>query len=160
MSILESQDIELQQILGTTLYNDYIDKIKNDQISGSTLYTNLDERCFKVVLYSTINRSLMKMLVKFNNKNIGIKDSDNTQPIDFKTLNFIKTDIKNDYEFYAQRLIDYLEENATDFDTYDKETDIDQLDPNRRSVYSTGIDLTSRKNRCLYNRIGGDNKRC
>ena len=147
LSIIESQDIELQNIMGTNLYESYLYKIENDEIRASDLFSALDKHAFKVVLYSSINRSLLKMLIKFNNKNIGIKNSDNTEPIDIQTYNLIKSEIKNDFEYYSQRLIDFLNENGTDFEDFDTEDECDEINPNKKSNYSCGIDLTQNKYR-------------
>lgn len=151
LSILEAQDIELQSLLGTNLYNSILNKIDNNTLSGDTTYSNLfDNYIVKVVVYNATKRSISKLLYKFNNKNIGVKDSDNTQPIDFQTLNFLKSSISNDAEFYNQRLIDHLQEDYSLYSEFATEDELDEIYPNRNTTYNSGMDLSSNSIRKSY----------
>jgi len=151
LGIIESQDIELQSILGSKLYNSILEKASGDTLTGDYL-SLVDDYCVKVVLYYTIKRSITRLLYKFNNKNIGIKSSDNTTPIDFSAFNFLKESVSQDAEFYSQRLINHLnEDGASLYSEYNTESGGDEIDPNMDTLYTTGLDLSSNSYKNLRN---------
>ena len=145
LSILEAQEVELQGILGSKLYDSVITKINNDTLSGDTTYLSLvDDYCVKVVLYYTIKRALVFLSFKFNNKNIGEQNSDNTTPVDFKTIDFLSSKFDNDASDYSQKLINHLLDKGNSlYSEYDTETDLEDIGPNKQTTYLNGMDLTS-----------------
>jgi len=143
LSILEAQEVELQGILGSNLYDSVISKINGDTLTGDYL-TLVDNYCVKVVLYYTLKRSLAFLSFKFNNKNVGTQNSDNTNPVDFKTIDYLNSKFDNDASDYSQKLINHLiDKGSTLYSEYGSETDLEDLSPNKQTTFTSGMDLTS-----------------
>ena len=147
-SIIEAQEIQLREITGQKLYESLLDKIDNDTLSGDTTYNNLFENyCLKVVLYQSISYAFNRLSFKINNKNVGVKDGDNTANLTAEQYEILRSDYNNKMEYYSQRLINYLCSNSSLFSEYGTETD-DEITPNERSVYFNGMDLTAKNKPC------------
>ena len=147
LSIIEAQDLELQGILGSNLYDSIMDKIVNDTLSGNTVYSNLvDKYCVKVILYYTLERCIDFLLSKFNNKNVGEQNSDNTTPIEkWKLINY-KSKFNNSASDYSRKLINHLCQFGRSLYTeYNTETEAEDLRP-VSTKYFSGLDLTSVRN--------------
>lgn len=143
VAILEAQDIEIQNIIGYNLYNAILDKVENDTLSGDTIYNNLYNNYIEnPLVYYAISRALITLQYKFNNKNIGIKSSENTEPIDDKGYNKLYSHINNTAQFYAERLINHLCYNEDLYPEFDKEQK-EFIKPSKKSSYFQGLDLTS-----------------
>jgi len=145
LAIVEAQDIELQGILGTNLYESILAKINADTLSSNAVYSNLvDKYCVKVLLYYAIKRTIAFLIYKFNNKNIGEQSSDNTEVVEFKTLKYLDTKFDNDAADYSQKLINHLRQYGNSLYTeYNTESDAEDLKPNSTTKYNSGIDLIS-----------------
>ncbi len=139
--IFEAQEIEIHPILGTKLY----DKIKAD-VEGGTLagdYLTLVNRWIAPTLkYYTLVELTPEMLVKYMNKAVVKKNSDNSTPIDTSEMSWQMKRWKDKAQWYAQRLIGYLCENSEKFPEYQSpSTTQDSIGPERNTVYSDGMYL-------------------
>lgn len=152
LSIIEAQEIDLQNILGSNLYEAIITKIDDNSLSSDTTYLSLvDDYCIKVLIYYAIKRSLSKILYKFNNKNIGEQLSTNTEPLDFQKYENLRKEFSNNAEYYAQRLINHLlEDGESLYEEFDTENDLDEISPNNLTRYNVGIDFSRAKSKKKY----------
>jgi hypothetical protein len=119
-NIFIAQDVDIQQILSTELYNDMIDDF------------NITGRCFNQEKYNTLNREYIQpclmwftfyrsfndLYSKITNKGILIQSSDNSEPISEEFLSLRKKEVLNNANFYSERLINYLNNNLTIYDKY------------------------------------------
>lgn len=116
-AIFEAQQIELQQILGSALYNRILDDIDNSTLSGD-YKTLVDDYCQNVVTYYATARAIPYVHYKIVNKGVNNQSSDNSQPTAFNEMNFLLKKVQDDAEFFAQRLTSYLEANKDSFPDY------------------------------------------
>ena len=116
-TIIDCQNVYLQSVLGTSLFEDLNTKI----VAGTT---NADE---DVLLQKYIAPMLVKyvvvdlstnLLFRYRNKNVSKANSDNSQPIDFREMEYLMSSWRNKAEFLKQRLIDYLCANSSKFPEY------------------------------------------
>jgi hypothetical protein len=117
VSILEAQDIHIQPILGSTLYNELISQIAANTVTALNT-TLLDTYISKALKYWTLYRIVDTLVYKFSNKTIGKKNSENTTPVENYDVVRLKDGFKNDAEWYTQRLVAYLCENRTSYESY------------------------------------------
>lgn len=158
-AIQEAQDITLQQLLGTKLYKKILALVNNDEISlpANTQYkTLLDEYCIKVVLYSALHRAIPVIHYKIVNKGITTQTSENSQTTTISEMEFLMNRVKNDLEFYSNRLASYLLANIQLYPEYMSATKIDEIIPNV-TPYRTSMVLSSPVNPCV--RVMGYNWR-
>lgn len=136
-SIMTVQDMQLHPILGTPLYEDLKTKITASTLNSDET-TLINDYIAKMLLQWTMHELTMSMLFKYRNKSVATKSSDNSQPIDYQDLQFLRDDWKNKAEFYDKRLINHLIDNKALFPKYTASSD----DMNaRKSAYSTSIYL-------------------
>ena len=136
-SIMTVQDMQLHPILGTPLYEDLKAKITATTLNADET-TLINDYIAKMLLQWSMYELTLSMLFKYRNKSVSTKSSDNSQPIDYQDLQFLRDDWKNKAEFYDKRLINHLIDNRSLFPKYTATSD----DMNaRKSAYSTSIYL-------------------
>ena len=139
-NIIVAQDIYIQQILGTELFNDIKNSIINNSIS--TEYRTLLENYIQpTVLYYALYKSIPFLSIKITNKSVNRKEADNAKPIDTNDVKFLQNEYLNTAEFYSERMIGFLLENyEDDYPLYNNSynTDKDEMQHKSNSPYSTG----------------------
>lgn len=158
-AIQEAQDITLQQLLGTKLYKKILVLVNNDEINlpaNAQYKTLIDEYCIKVVLYSALHRAIPVIHYKIVNKGITTQTSENSQTTTISEMEFLMNRVKNDLEFYSNRLASYLLANIQLYPEYMSATKIDEMIPNV-TPYRTSMVLSSPVNPCV--RVMGYNWR-
>jgi hypothetical protein len=141
-AILWSQDSEIQNVLGSTLY----DKIKSD-ISGSTLsgvYKTLVDDYVQICLKHYVVAECLPMAhYKITNKGLQIQDSEQSAPASTSNVDRLVEKENNKAAWYRQRMIDFLCENSSDYPEYESPDDgVDVIHPTRdnfrTSIYLGG----------------------
>ncbi len=140
-AIVEAMDIAIHPILGTTLY----DKLKAD-VTGATLagdyLTLMDTFIAPALKYFTMVELTPEMLVKYMNKAVVEKSSENSNPIDFKKMSWMMKRWADKAEYYAERLKGHLCENSELFPEYENpEFGKDKLKPQKGSSFTEGMFL-------------------
>lgn len=136
------QDIYLQKILGTPLYEDYMVKIDaDDTLAAYTDYKALLQDYIKpVLIYYVCMHSLFAIRYRLMNKGVLVKTSENSSAADSIEVKVLKDEFRMTAESYAELLTRYLKENTATFPLYD---DITLTGMNAATTnYTTGIDLS------------------
>lgn len=134
-NIQKSQDIEIQQAIGTNLYLSLKNKIEDDDISGN-YKTLLDEYIQPTLIEWSLYYSLPYFYTKIENSGLIKKDTENSIYADLSDLKYIRNDIRDSAQFYTKRLTDYLCANYELFDEYNTEDEKDEMRPNNNSYFS------------------------
>jgi len=145
MHIMESQNIDIQQILGSTMYDNIINefiafKDSGDPISNIGSYvsaTNLalvNDYLKPIILYYTLYYSVYDMYNKFTNKGTVTQTSNNSETTDFIYIEKMRKDYKQKAENLVQIMIEFLIENSTDYPLF--KNLIDDCDTTSRTSYS------------------------
>jgi hypothetical protein len=143
-SIYDAQQIDIQSIIGTRLYK----KLETDIIAGTlaTEYqTLMDDYIFEALLKSSQSRALMFIYAKIRNKGVMEQNSDNSETVDITILNKMRAEIQNDFEYFSNKLKEFLcEYKDTLYPEY-KDYDPDNLKyytkPDKSDSYFSGIYL-------------------
>lgn len=136
------QDIYLQKILGTPLFDDLKTKITADPTLAA--YPNhlalMQNYVKKVLIYYVCMNSIYALRFRMMNKGVMVKSGENSSAADYLELKVLKDEFRMTAESYAELLTRYLKENTTTFPLYDdiSETGMNAADTN----YTTGIDLS------------------
>jgi len=136
------QDIYLQKILGTPLYEDYMVKIDaDDTLTAYPTYKALLQDYIKpVLIYYVCMHSLFAIRYRLMNKGVLVKNSENSSAADSIEVKVLKDEFRMTAESYAELLTRYLKENTATFPLYD---DITLTGMNAATTnYTTGIDLS------------------
>jgi len=136
-SIRKAQDIELQPLLGTDLYNKILDDTKNATISGA--YLTLKDTYIKQCLVEWTLYYLIPVLdTKIDNGGIVQRISENTTPATSTGVNRLMDHHLASAKFYAQRMVNYICENSSLFPEYSTNND-NQLWPSPNKVAGFGV---------------------
>ena len=143
-SITDAQELRIHPICGTPLYDDLKAKITATTLNADEIKL-LDEYIAPSMLQWTMYECSASMLFKYRNKSVATKSSENSQPIDFQDLQFLRDEWKNKAEERDKRLINYLGDNSTLFPKYNENSD--DLNP-RRTAYQTSFYLGGGSSGC------------
>jgi len=115
--IKPAQDIYIQRVLGTTLYEALQNNILNGSLTQDQI--NLLRQYIQPALqYWVIYEYILWSNYKLTNKAISKQNSDNSNPSDLREVNYLKDNVRNWAEWYNQRITDYLKDNPNEFPEY------------------------------------------
>jgi hypothetical protein len=133
--IVESQDINIQQVLGNALYQKLMDDIVTSTTpSGSylTLLTNFIQKCqAEWVVY----HALPFINYRLTNKSVAKKDSEYSDASDLDEVKYLRQSVRDKAEFYSKMLSDYLCKNESLFPEYTSDND-HTIRPSRNNYFS------------------------
>ena len=120
-AILEAQDIHIQTIIGSNLYNTVKGMIPSGVISltaNVNYKTLLDSYIQPALKYYVLSELVFPMTVKMLNKSVATRTGENSQPVSMDDMAKVTEVYKNKAEWYAQRMVNYLKDNHTLFPEY------------------------------------------
>ena len=114
-AIREAQDISLQSIIGTKLYEAILDKIDTDTLTGD--YKHLvDAYIQNFLLYAAYYEALDAIYLRPRNNGLLIPTGgENSQNVDRTMYNAKRQSVQNKMEFYAQKLSQYINQEMALF---------------------------------------------
>ena len=147
-SILQAQDLYIQDTLGTPFYN----RLKAGVVPPASL--TADESAFlKDYVGPCLMQYALYMLMpslkyKMVEKGILNGTSEETQPTTLDEMKFLQQNTLNTAEFYNKRMLEFLKDNPAMFPLYLNPTPNDGMSPNRTTPYFSGIqtNIPSRRN--------------
>jgi hypothetical protein len=144
--VLQSQDIYIQQLLGTNLY----DHLKT-AVSGSTTTAKerelIDDYVSPTLANYAIYLALPHLNYRIKNKAVLNPTSEESNSTTLEEIKYLRNAVLDTAEFYAERTKSYLLDNANSyFPTYNNWTGR-QLPPDKSVQYSAGIYIP--KERCI-----------
>jgi hypothetical protein len=141
--IFACQDIAVQGLLGTALFDELISQAPSSLTALNT--TLLNDYIQPAMRYWILAEIVRPMSFRYQNVGVQIKSTENTQPISNAQITELENTNRNKYEWYAQRVSDYLCENEADYPLYNNAGNgVDTIHPTRNN-YTTSINLSIRK---------------
>jgi len=117
-AIILAQKVEMTTICGDKL----VEKIYND-ITASSLTGNykklVDDYLTDVVIYATLYHAATSMLSKFTNRGLQQENTENSSHSDISVYRELKSDAKNQMEYFSQRANKWLYFNRSLFPEYE-----------------------------------------
>jgi len=111
-SILTAQDIDLQRVLGTELYEIVMDEAYQYAVTGTSLTDRiediLDDYILPIVLYSVLKSAVLFIYAKVSPKTVGTNDGGYTNPVDYPLLTLFSKKYDDIYQNYVKRLTNFL----------------------------------------------------
>jgi len=147
--IREAQDIVIQPIIGTKLYNTLIEKIDNNSVSGS-YQTLIDDYIQPALVYSSLYNITENVYVRTrNNGLLTPTGGENSINVDKNMYDTKRQSINNKQQFYSDQLSRYLSENFNQFPELGENTLLYQFVPDYGSQYRSPI-VMQRNTRAIY----------
>lgn len=125
--VQEAQDIYIQDLLGTPLYNNLEWRLYSG-VTFSTPYfiqqeLDLINMASKALAYWTIYLALPHLAIQIRNIGVARATSENTTISTVQELKYIREEMQNLAEFWNQRVVNFLCENSTYFPLYGAASD-------------------------------------
>jgi len=143
--ILTSQNIQIQETLGTNLYNKMLDLIRTGDISltvNSNYKTLLDNYIQPALINYSYYMALDNFMVKFMSVGLVQNRSEQGNSIDFKTFQFLKSNAKDQAEFSDNLLRRHLIFRSGLYPEYNNGNLNDgQLPPETKTAFASSITL-------------------
>lgn len=120
-AIIEAQDIHIQTIIGSLLYDAIDTMIGNRSISGTTNSAYkllLDDYIQPALKYYTLAELVLPMSFKLMNKSIAARSSDNANPISSDDFALVRETFMSKAEWYGARLMYYLMDHRDTYPEY------------------------------------------
>lgn len=142
-AIKTAQDIGLQSILGSCLYNSLLGMVDDGSITATTntaYKTLLDDYIQDYMMYQVITDLVPIIGVKLANIGVAISNDEHIQNLPEGERNRLATYFQYRADFYCKRLQEFLIENKEAFSELD-ECQCSRIKENLDSAASTGIFL-------------------
>ncbi len=136
-TIWDVQNFYVLPILGTTLYNDLIAKVRNNTLAGNDKDL-MDTYITPTMVWYCRAELPLVMNYKYFNKSVGVQNADNMNPASLEEIGFLMNNAKNKAEWYAERLTKYLMSNQTLFPSY-----LNQINSNIDTIYAKRTNYSS-----------------
>lgn len=120
--IYVSQDMYLQNFLGTNLTNKLKDDVANDTLADQYAVL-LNEYVIKLLIWWTMVELYPSLLYKHDNGNLVSRQSEDTTPVTKGEMESLKEKARENARFYTKRMVDYLRFNTNLFPEYTNNTD-------------------------------------
>lgn len=138
-AVREAQDIEIQRILGTKLYNAIKDKIKTNTLTGDYEELVLDF-VQNALLYAAYYYSLEDIYLRpRNNGLLSPTGGENSEKVDGTFYNRKRQSVQNKKEFYEERLTNYLIQKQGLFPELNGNVELQEMYPDFGIQYKSPI---------------------
>jgi hypothetical protein len=124
--VWECQELYIQDIIGTPLYNELKDQWENNTMTALnlTLVQNYIAPCLANYV---MKEGMTNMLFKMRNKSVMTDRSDFSDPVDFTSYKHLQNTYQERAEKYAGKIEDYLCANSVDYPLYTSYTSVDEV---------------------------------
>ena len=148
-AIREAQDIKLQQILGSALYEKILEMVENGAIRNDDFKPYkalLDDYIQPYLMYQTISDLVPIIGVKLTNIGVVVSNDEHLTNLSQSERELVQTYYEQRAEFYGKRLQNFLKANNTDY----KELAIcEDIRPTFNSIAETSLFLGGIRGRKL-----------
>ncbi len=138
-AVREAQDIMLQRIIGTKLYNKILSDIDAGTLSGA-YKTLVDDYIQDFLLYASYYEALEAIYIRpRNNGLLKPTGGENSIEVDRSLFNVKRQNTENKMEFYADKLAAYLAEEQGEFPELNTNNKLYEQWPDYGSQYRSPI---------------------
>lgn len=126
-AVREAQDIEIQRIIGTILYQKILSDIDASTLAGA-YKTLVDDYIQNALLYYAYYYALESVFMRTrNNGLLTPQGGENSASVDFQLYNVKRQSQKNKAQWYAEKLTEYLIQNQNSFPEITQSTELQQM---------------------------------
>jgi len=122
----DAQELYIQDILGTPLYNELKTQVENSTLTALNT-TLLNDYVVPCLLKYTLMDSQITMLFKMRNKSVSTDRSDYSTEVDFQEHKYLVNEYRIKAEQYAEKIERYLCANQSSYPLYTTYTSSDEV---------------------------------
>ena len=131
--IAKAQELNIQAAVGENLYT----KLLNDCPNFTGLYLTLVKDYIQPAQTEwVVYHALPFINFRLTNKAVSQKNSDNSNPSGIDDLKWLRDQVRNNAEFYSERIKDFIKNNPTAFPEYYTRTNTFEVRPNKSNYFS------------------------
>jgi len=137
--IREAQDISLQRIIGTKLYQSILNKISGNTLTGAYL-TLVNDYIQDFLLYASYYEILEAIYLRpRNNGLLTPTGGENSINVDRQMYEVKRQSVQNKMEFYADKLASYISAESANYPELNQNSEIYEQWPDYGSQYRSPI---------------------
>lgn len=155
--ILQAQDIYIQNVVGTRLFDRLKAGVIADDLNADET-TLLNEYVGPTLMQYSLYLMLPSIKYKIVNQGILNGTSEETAPTTLDELKYLRQSTLDTAEFYSKRLTKYFSDNPNLFPEY-QNPGVDGMMPDKRNPYFAGL-VTGKSNLNYYEEKYGDCTDC
>jgi hypothetical protein len=138
-AIREAQDIHLQRIIGTKLYNKILSDIDASSLTGAYA-TLVNDYIADFLLYAAYYETLEAIYIRpRNNGLLTPTGGENSVEVDRSLFNVKRQSVENKMEFYAEKLSQYISENESTFPELSQNNKAYEQNPDYSTQYRSPL---------------------
>jgi len=138
-AIREAQDIHLQRIIGTVLYEKLLSDIDASSLTGE-YKTLVDSYIQDFLLYAAYYEALEAIYIRpRNNGLLNATGGENSESVDRSLFNVKRQSVENKMQYYAERLVNYIVEKQNDLPELNENNFLYEQYPDYGSQYRSPI---------------------
>ena len=138
-AIREAQDIHLQRIIGTKLYNKILSDIDASSLTGD-YETLVNDYIQDFLLYAAYYETLEAIYIRpRNNGLLTPTGGENSIEVDRSLFNVKRQSVENKMEFYAEKLSQYISENENTFPELSENNKAYEQNPDYSTQYRSPV---------------------
>ncbi len=132
--ILMAQNVHIEPLVGTKIYNDLINTIGSLSADNKTL---LDDYLQPALLQWALYEVLPFINYRLTNKAISTKNSDNSDPVGLDELHYLRQSVRDVAEYLSERATVFLKANTDLYPLYlENGASCDEIHPNKTNYFS------------------------
>ena len=112
-----AQDLGLQNLLGTKFYGTILTNAQNSTLT-SAQNTLLQDYIQPYLLWRAVYEALPSIYMRLMNKTVIVGDTEQGKAVSKTDFSYLRDIHQSRFEFYAQRLMDYIKNNPGDYPEY------------------------------------------
>lgn len=119
-ALVLAQDIQLETLIGTALFDRIVYEVDNETIS-EPVQALFDGVLTKLLIYYTVGYLIHTQRIKISTQSVVKKSSDNAESISLEDINSMVDIIEGIVSRYENKLMDTLRDSYSDFPELDDE---------------------------------------
>lgn len=146
------QDIDIQQLLGTNLYNKILTDVEGSSLAGN-YKTLVDDYILPAMVFYIMSRAPYSLQYRFVNRGVVKKTGSDSTPISETEFAKVIDEWKNTAQAYGEIMVNYIRYNLNLFPEYSTNNGISEMSPND-TAYNVDFYLESARTKYLRNDEG------
>lgn len=130
-----AQDLGLQGLLGTKMYNYMLTNAQAGTLSTAE-NTLLQDFIQPYLLWRATWEALPTLWMRIQNKSVIKGNTEQGTAVDKGDITYLRNIYQSRFEFYAQRMMDYIKNNQSEFQIYYQYTSTDGMAPSKENYYA------------------------
>jgi hypothetical protein len=135
--IIKAQNLNIERALGTNLFNVLMSEVSAGTVTPRMV--TLLEDYIQVALVEWVTYAgLLYFNYKVTNKAVVKKSSDNSEASNLNEVNYLRQDVRDDAEYYTDRLVKFLCANEVTYPEYiNGNINDDDIVPSKKSFFGS-----------------------